>query len=524
MACAGSVAMEAPYPDTSSEFADEGTAAHFLASECLAGEHDAAFFVGKKIVVWEHATKDESGTAWQENVAPNPEVTGRVFTVDADMARHVQKYLNHVRQYADGGELHVEQRLPFFGGDSGVPEQFGTSDSVIVLEAQRRLVIADLKYGKGVQVDAFDIEYDFVLNEDGSTTPVERRTGNKQLMLYALGALNEFGLLYEFDDVLLVIDQPRLDHLSEWVVTVAELREFEQRAIAAAKLALTIGPVPATNEQDVDEDSGHPFIRTTLGTDQIPVEHLRPGPDQCRFCKAKGACPALRDQVLATVAGDFDNLDEKSVLETMIELGEIAVSIADAEKIIAAAHGVAPKAVDFEMSNNSDANNSYFVVKKPTIRPVLDGVEAKLATLDDQHLAVCAEALDMVESWCKGVRAELERRLLAGVDVPGFKLVEGKQGNRAWTAEEEARAMLKSFRLKVEEMHDLSLISPTTAEKLHAAGRIGERQWKKLQAIITRSVGKPSVAPASDKRPALAPKFSNDDFDPVADDGCADLL
>lgn len=496
MACAGSVAMEAPYPDTSSEFADEGTAAHFLASQCLAGEHDAAFLLGSPIYV------SANETGWLRDMPSG--LDARRFTVDVEMARHVQKYLNHVRQYADGGELHVEQRLPFFGGGSGVPEQFGTSDSVIVLEAQRRLVIADLKYGKGVQVDAFDIEYDFVLNEDGSTTPVERRTGNKQLMLYALGALNEFGLLYEFDDVLLVIDQPRLDHLSEWVVTVAELREFEQRAVMHAKLAL----------RRVDDQA-----------DKLMLDGaLSPGPNQCRFCKAKGACPALRDQVLATVAGDFDNLDEKSVLETMIELGEIAVSIADAEKIIAAAHGVAPKAVDFEMSNNSDANNSYFVVKKPTIRPVLDGVEAKLATLDDQRLAVCAEALDMVESWCKGVRAELERRLLAGVDVPGFKLVEGKQGNRAWAAEEEAYAMLKSFRLKVEEMHDLSLISPTTAEKLHAAGRIGERQWKKLQAIITRSAGKPSVAPASDKRPALAPKFSNDDFDPLADDGCADLL
>lgn len=477
--CAGSLAMEAPLPDKGSDFAAEGTAAHFLASECLEGEYDAAYFLGRPVLVSEDGT-----TGWAQDFAKEF-ARGRQFVVDADMARDVQKYLNHVRQYAAGAELYPEERLPFFGGDSGVPEQFGTSDSVIVLEAVRRLIIADLKYGKGVQVDA---------------------ENNEQLMLYALGALNKFGLLYEFDDVLLVIDQPRLDHLSGWVVTVAELREFEQRAIAAAKLAL----------QCVDDD---------LDLTEEP-SLLTPGPDQCRFCKAKGACPALRDQVLATVAGDFDDLTaEQPVLEQLIELGkgEVAVSISDAEKIIAAAHGVAPKAVDFVPTDHSSAPD-HFIVKKPTITWVLEDAPDRIAKLEDQHLAVCMDALDLVEGWCKAVRAEVERRLLAGVPVPGYKLVQGKQGNRQWATEEEARAALKSFRLKVEEMHDLSLISPTTAEKLRDAGRIGERQWKRLEAIITRSEGKPSVAPASDKRPALAPKFSSNDFDQVDSDDCSDLL
>lgn len=89
--------MEAGIPDRGSEFADEGTAAHFLASECLEGEHDAKFFLGQKIVVWEHATKDESGTNWQKDVSPNPEVNGRAFTADADMCREVQKYIDFVR-------------------------------------------------------------------------------------------------------------------------------------------------------------------------------------------------------------------------------------------------------------------------------------------------------------------------------------------------------------------------------------------------------------------------------------------
>ena len=68
------------------------------------------------------------------------------------------------------------------------------------------------------------------------------------------------------------------------------------------------------------------------------------------------------------------------------------------------------------------------------------------------------------------------------------------------------------MRLKTEQMYDLSIISPTTAEKLHKAGTIGVKQWPKLQTLITKADGKPSVAPASDKRPALMIAAAEDGF------------
>lgn len=503
MACAGSLAMEAPLPDTSSAFADEGTLAHALAAACLEHEHDAALFAGKPFSYLDHGVAKQAG-------------------ITEEMAREVQKYLNHVRQYADGGELHVEQRLRFFVNepimvqakdpdtdellfnDDGTPlmveqDNFGTSDAVIVNTDERLLIVCDLKYGRGVQVDADD---------------------NEQLMLYALGALDEFGLLYEFDDVLLVIDQPRLNHLSEWRVSVAALREFEQRALAAARVALMYSEAAAQKLIAWD------FARGILN----------PGEDQCRFCKAKGSCPALRDHVLATVAGDFEVVyepvhgypgivSEKPVLENLIELGkgEVAVSIIDAEKVLAGAYGVAPKAVDFDPGEPGFTKSAHFVIKKPTITPVLEGAEDRVAKLEDEHLAVCMDAIDMVESWCKGVRAEVERRLLAGVPIPGYKLVQGKQGNRAWTDPVAAEQLLKTFRLKKEEMYDFHLISPTTAEKLATGEVIGKKQWQKAQALIARSDGKPSVAPASDKRPAIVKIAVADDFNtPDGDD--ADLI
>lgn len=47
------------------------------------------------------------------------------------------------------------------------------------------------------------------------------------------------------------------------------------------------------------------------------------------------------------------------------------------------------------------------------------------------------------------------------------------------------------------------VISPTQAEKLFKQGVIGERKWQTLQGLITRPEGKPTLAAATDKRPAL---------------------
>lgn len=481
--CAGSLAMESGLPDKSSEFADEGTLAHALASGCLEQELDAGFFAGKPFSYMDHGL-------------------AKMVTITDDMAREVQKYLNLARQYAEGGVMHVEQRLPIFVGE--IPDQFGTSDLVVEQRAVRELVVGDLKYGKGVQVFAEQ---------------------NEQLMLYAIGALDEFDPLGEdFDTVLLVIHQPRLNHVDEWSVTVAELREFEQRALAAAKLAIALSEKTAWRPGIVDSD-------------------LTPGDDQCRFCKAKGTCPALRDKVLSTVLGDFENIEPPGVPEQVIELkkGEIAVSITEAEKILAAAYGVTMKAVDFDAGHANESEYdlegnrpAHFVVKKPTLQPFLTDATNLIHFKDDEHLAICMDSVDMVESWCKAVRARTERRLLDGAQLPGWKLVQGKQGNRQWTDPEEAEKLLKSFRLKKEEMYDYTLISPTTAEKLtlevDEKGKplIGAKQWPKALALITRRDGAPSVAPASDKRPALVIKPVVDEFEVIpetpAEDDFSDLV
>lgn len=137
---------------------------------------------------------------------------------------------------------------------------------------------------------------------------------------------------------------------------------------------------------------------------------------------------------------------------------------------------------------------------------------------NDDTLATKMAAVDLIEDWCKEVRAEVERRLLAGTPVDGWKLVQGKRGARAWSDEAEAEATFKSMRLKQEEMYDFKLISPTSAEKLL---KDSPKRWNRVTPLITQRDGKPSVAPESDKRPALVIAPVENDFAVVADDDLA---
>jgi hypothetical protein len=176
---------------------------------------------------------------------------------------------------------------------------------------------------------------------------------------------------------------------------------------------------------------------------EIQDGDLVPGDTQCKYCKAKATCPALAQHVQDTIGSMFE-----------------------------------------------PANDIVVVTKKvPDLMP--------------DHLAAAMTAVDLIEDWCDAVRKEAYARMNNGIPVPGFKLVQGRRGARAWRSKDEAEATLKTMRLKVEEMYDLSLISPTTAEKLAKASVIGPRQWPKLQDLITQPDGKPAIAPESDPKPAI---------------------
>lgn len=117
--------------DTSSIYADEGSAAHHVAEQCLLNNQEAWEWGGQKITVGK-----------------------RDFTVDAEMMEGVQLYLTHVRKLMDhyaeyGAELVIEKGIGSVLDD----EAFGTCDAMIVVPGLGLLIVVDFKYGQGVTAE-----------------------------------------------------------------------------------------------------------------------------------------------------------------------------------------------------------------------------------------------------------------------------------------------------------------------------------------------------------------------------------
>src|SRR5436190_5749283 len=112
-----------------------------------------------------------------------------------------------------------------------------------------------------------------------------------------------------------------------------------------------------------------------------------------------------------------------------------------------------------------------------------------------EKLAEFLRAVPLIESAITAVRAEAERRLFAGEDVPGFYLGIGRKGNRAW-AEGAEKQVIKKGRLTKAQAYEQKLISPAKAEKL-----LGKDTMKLLstEGWITQADGKPSVCMDGDR-------------------------
>jgi len=237
--CPGSVALTASMPDETSEYAEEGSRAHKLAEICL-----------------------------REGIDPKP-ANGEI-EYPLEMQESVQTYLDFVRQWT-GGPHWIEQWLNI---SPLIPGCFGTADFVAV--AGEELIIVDLKYGQGLKIYAED---------------------NRQLLLYALGALHLFDLAYDIQSVRMIVVQPRLDHIDEASLLTEDL-------IDAGKWLS--GQAAAVN----------------------PNAPLIPGKKQCQWCLAKAICKARAEANLKAAMEEFGPLPAGDTL-SLEDIGRLLPKLDD---------------------------------------------------------------------------------------------------------------------------------------------------------------------------------------------------
>jgi len=113
--------------------------------------------------------------------------------------------------------------------------------------------------------------------------------------------------------------------------------------------------------------------------------------------------------------------------------------------------------------------------------------------------------LPVVKTWLSGVEEYALQQALSGVQLPGWKIVEGRSVRKIIDQDAAAVALNKAGYLTAQIYKPQELRTITDLEKL-----IGKKQFAALVGdYIEKPQGKPTLAPESDKRKAI---------DPVADD------
>lgn len=278
--CPGSIRMQEGIPDTSSTFADEGSAAHELAEHCLKTLTDPAEYADCYVNLGE-----------EDRITDEP-IGERSFRIDDEMVDGVQTYLDTCREVIALSGPDLEYAFEQWVDLSNIAGmEGGTADFAAYDPVTKRLTVADLKYGKG--------------------TPVEV-TENTQLLCYALGVVNRYhnrGI----GAVELIVVQPRCPHpkgpVRRWETDAVTLLEFEHTLIAAS-----------AREQEAAANF-HPEFDAAVRPHPTPWQemHLKAG-DWCKFCKAESFCNVKRQRVLEIASAEFGPYDDQPTLPVVTQM------------------------------------------------------------------------------------------------------------------------------------------------------------------------------------------------------------
>lgn len=128
---------------------------------------------------------------------------------------------------------------------------------------------------------------------------------------------------------------------------------------------------------------------------------------------------------------------------------------------------------------------------------------------EDAMLAQRLALVPLIEAWASAAVGEAQRRAFSGRNIPGYKVVRGKPGHRAWDDAEAAERIMVGARLAASQMYSRKLVSPTKAEELAKKKKtqpvppIGPGVWEKLNAHVVKPEGKLTLVPEIDPRPAV---------------------
>ena len=314
--CPPSARLQENFPNESSVYAEEGTWAHELCEY--------------KVKKYLHERKKR----------PQSEFFTEEIEQATDVyAEFVISIIEEMRRNGCEPLCFVEERLDF---SNIVPEGFGTGDMIILgKDEQGRglLHICDYKNGKGVFVDAHE---------------------NSQMMLYATGALNAYGYIYEIETVRMSIIQPRLENISTYEMSAANLRDWGESIRPIAQMAF--------------EGKGE--------------QH--PG-DWCRFCRAKPVCKACMEEALGLAREEFLDLDGGALTEEAEETDATAPYNADTSTPVFKAPGL----VSF----------AELVKVLPTLNRISSWIESVFAFVSGEAInhAVPVEGYKVVEGRSKRI-------------------------------------------------------------------------------------------------------------------------
>jgi hypothetical protein len=127
-------------------------------------------------------------------------------------------------------------------------------------------------------------------------------------------------------------------------------------------------------------------------------------------------------------------------------------------------------------------------------------VVATHTNMNDAELAYARDRVDEIEQWCKDIKEEAHKRALGGRTIPGWKLVEGRKGNRKWTDEKAAEAALRAAVGPANTYKPLQIISPADADK---AFKKLKADFSSVLSLITQAPPSVSLERESVNKPAV---------------------